>query len=105
MIAISQYEQNHSLHSQQILALYKRTKSMNWENRTLSLFALRIVLLVWEQQSAINPLMLRLETSISFQIVNFNYEIINKEFENNKAWEVFLKSSTTFITMVNLAQI
>ena len=28
--------------------------------------------------------MQRLETSISFQIMDFNYKIINEEFENDK---------------------
>ena len=39
-----------------------------------------------------------LKTSISFQIMNFNYEIINEEFENDKVWVVILKFSilTTF---------
>ena len=45
-----------------------------------------------------------LETSISFQIMNFNYEIINEEFENHKVWIVILKFSTltTLKTMVKL---
>ena len=43
-----------------------------------------------------------LGTSISFQIMNFNYEIINETFENDKVWVVILKSSTltTLKTMV-----
>ena len=32
-------------------------------------------------------------TSISFQIMNFNYEIINEEFENDKVWVVIFKFS------------
>ena len=39
-------------------------------------------------------LRLCLGTSISFQIVDFNYEIINEEFENDKVWVVILKFST-----------
>ena len=40
--------------------------------------------------------------SISFQIMDFNYEIINEKFENDKVWIVILKSSTLTIlkTMV-----
>ena len=42
-----------------------------------------------------------LETNISFQIINFNYEIINEKFENDKVWTVILKFSTlTTFTMV-----
>ena len=43
-----------------------------------------------------------LETNILFQIMDFNYEIINEEFENDKVWVVILKSSTltTLKTMV-----
>ena len=42
------------------------------------------------------------KTSISFQIINFNYEIINEEFENDKVWVIILKFSTltTLKTMV-----
>ena len=35
-----------------------------------------------------------LGTSISFQIMDFNYEIINEEFENDKIWVVIFKFST-----------
>ena len=49
-------------------------------------------------------LILRLGTHILFQIVDFNYEIINEEFENDKVWEIILKSSS-FITMVDLIEI
>ena len=35
-----------------------------------------------------------LETIISFQIIDFKYEIINEEFENDKVWVVILKFST-----------
>ena len=34
-----------------------------------------------------------MESSISFQIINFNYEIINEEFENDKVWVVIFKFS------------
>ena len=34
-----------------------------------------------------------METIISFQIMNFNYKIINEEFENDKTLVVILKSS------------
>ena len=54
-----------------------------------------------------NSIRLHLRTSISFQIVDFNHEIINEEFENDKVWKVIFKSSsfTPFITMVDLTQI
>ena len=35
-----------------------------------------------------------LGTRISFQIIDFNYKIINEEFENYKVWIVILKFST-----------
>ena len=35
-----------------------------------------------------------LKASISFQIMDFNYEIINEEFENDKVWVVIFKFST-----------
>ena len=43
-----------------------------------------------------------LETSIFFQNIDFNYEIINEEFQNDKVWTVILKFSTLTIlkTMV-----
>ena len=49
-----------------------------------------------------NYLMSCLRTNISFQIIHFNYEIMNGEFENDKAWVVILKFSTftTLKTMV-----
>ena len=34
-----------------------------------------------------------LKTNISFQIMDFNQEIINEEFENNKVWIVIVKFS------------
>ena len=50
-----------------------------------------------------NSIRLRLGISISFQILDSNYKIINKEFENDKVWKIILKSSslTTFITMID----
>ena len=41
-------------------------------------------------------------TSISFQIIDFNYKIINEEFVNDKIWVVILIFSTltTLKTMV-----
>ena len=41
-------------------------------------------------------------TSISYQIIDFKYEIINEEFENDKVWIVILKFLilTTLKTMV-----
>ena len=46
----------------------------------------------------INFFRLRLKTNISFQIVDFNYEFIKEEFENDNVREVILKSLflTTF---------
>ena len=43
-----------------------------------------------------------METSISFQIMDFNCEIVNEKFENDKVWIVILKFSTltTSKTMV-----
>ena len=43
-----------------------------------------------------------LGTIISFQNMDFNYEIINEKFENDKVWVVKLKFSTlpTLKTMV-----
>lgn len=35
-----------------------------------------------------------LGTSISFQINDFNYEIMTVEFENDKVWEIILKFSS-----------
>ena len=54
-----------------------------------------------------NHLMLHLRISISFQIIEFNYKIISVEFENDKVWDVILKSSSLviFITIVDLTQI
>ena len=54
-----------------------------------------------------NNFRLCLGTSISFQIVNFNYEITNEKFEKDKVREVILKFSilTNFNTMVELIQI
>ena len=47
-----------------------------------------------------------LETSILFQIINFNNEIINEEFENDNVWIIILKFSTltTLKTMVKFDQ-
>ena len=44
-----------------------------------------------------------LVTIISFQTMNFNYEIINKEFENDKIWVVILKFST-LITLKTMGE-
>ena len=55
----------------------------------------------------INTLMLCLRINISFQIINFNYEIINEEFENDKIWKVIHKFSIlcTSKIIVKLIQI
>ena len=41
------------------------------------------------------------ENKYLFQIINFNYEIIDEEFENDKIWVVILKFSILTIKFKN----
>ena len=43
-----------------------------------------------------------MEISILFYIIDFNYEIINVEFENDNVWKIILKYSSLIDSNLNL---